>query len=256
MTEIDLTGRTAWVTGSARNIGKAIATELAESGAEVAVSNRSSTEELEAAVSDIRSRTGAEVVGVQLDVGDPASVMDAVDEIHTELGPVDILVNNAAVRPHTPVADITIEEWNRVMRTNLTGPFLCTQAVLPDLQASEAGRIISMSGSDAFFGKPHRLHVASTKAGIFGLTRGLAQEFAEDGITANCVVPGIADTDRTARGQSDPDYEPYREHIPLGYICGPEEIAPMVAFLASEAAGYVTGQVLSVNGGLFPTIRF
>ncbi|MFC7133246.1 MULTISPECIES: SDR family NAD(P)-dependent oxidoreductase [Salinibaculum] len=256
MTDIDLTGKTAWVTGSARNIGKAIAAEMAASGANVVVSNRSNEAELDAAVADLRERFDTSVIGVQTDVSDPDAVLDAVETIGQELGPVDILVNNAAVRPHNPVEDITLEEWNTVVGTNLTGPFLCARAVVPDMREAGWGRIITMSGADAMFGQSNRLHVASTKAGLFGYTRALAHELAEDGITSNCIAPGIAKTDRAGEGQGQPDLEPYRQRIPLGYICDPEEIAPTATFLASDHGGYITGQVVHVNGGLFPTIRF
>jgi 3-oxoacyl-[acyl-carrier protein] reductase len=256
MTEIDLTGKTAWITGSTRNIGRAIAAEMAASGADIVVSNRSSEEELASAASDLRGTYDVDVIGVQTDVGDPEGVLDAVERIRTELGPVEVLVNNAAVRPHTPVEDISLSEWNTVVRTNLTGPFLCARAVVPDMREAGWGRIITMSGADAMLGGTNRVHVAATKTALFGLTRALARELADDGVTANCIAPGVAATDRGDGGQDTPDLDSYRERIPLGYICNPGEIAPMAAFLASDLGGYVTGQVIHVNGGLFPTMRF
>jgi NAD(P)-dependent dehydrogenase (short-subunit alcohol dehydrogenase family) len=256
MTEIDLTGKTAWVTGSARNIGRSIVTEMAASGADVVVTNHSNNAELEATVSDLRAEYDIDVLGQQVDVGDPDAVSTAVTRIDEKVGSVDILVNNAAIRPHTPIEDLTLEEWNDVLRTNLTGPFLCARAVVPGMRESGWGRIIAMSGSDALFGRANRVHVASTKAGLFGYTRALAYELADDGITVNCIAPGIAQTDRKGEGQSQPNLEKYRQHIPLGYICDPDDIAPIATFLASEQASYITGQVVHVNGGLLPTTRF
>lgn len=255
MTQIDLSGKTAWVTGSARNIGRAVVSEFAACGADVIVSNRENSAELESTVVDIRNRADGEVHGVQLDVGDPASVRSAVGEIHANLGDIDILVNNAAIRPHSSLSELSLDDWERVLRTNLTGPFLCTRSVIGDMVDNEWGRIISISGSDAFFGKPNRLHVATTKAGILGFTRAIAQEFAEYNITSNCIVPGVVNTDRRT-GQGDPDLQTYRDHIPLGRIGDPEELAPVLSLLATDLGSYITGQEFHVNGGLFPTVRF
>jgi NAD(P)-dependent dehydrogenase (short-subunit alcohol dehydrogenase family) len=256
MTEIDLTGKTAWVTGSTRNIGKSIVTEMAASGADVVVTNHTNEAELNATVSDLRADYDTEVLGLQVDVGDPHAVSAAAAEINDTVGTVDILVNNAAIRPHTPLEDISLKEWNSVLQTNLTGPFLCARALVPEMRESGWGRIVTMSGSDALLGRANRVHVASTKAGLFGYTRALAYELADDGITVNCIAPGIAQTDRKGEGQSQPNFERYRQHIPLGYICDPDEIAPTASFLASEKASYITGQVVHVNGGLLPTTRF
>jgi 3-oxoacyl-[acyl-carrier protein] reductase len=253
----DLSDKTAWVTGSAQNLGKAMVDDLATQGANVVVSNRTNTEKLEKTIEELQEKHDSAVYGVQLDITNEEAVADAVEEIHRNVGSVDVMVNNAAHRPHQAIDDITLEDWNHVLETNLTGAFLCTRAVIPDMIEQGWGRIISISGIDAYFGKPQRLHVVSTKAGIIGFSRALAQELAEHGITSNCVSPGVFRTDRPDDWHPNPEirYQGIRDRTPLQRLGRPEGLSPMIVFLASEESRYVTGQELLVNGGLFPTTR-
>lgn len=260
---LELDGRTAWVTGSARNLGKAMVRDFARQGADVVVSNRKNDAELRETVEELRAEYDVDVTGVQLDIGDPADVDATVEVIHEDLGPVDILVNNAMIRPKQWFEDLELEEWEHVLRTNLTGPFLCTKAVFPDMRENGWGRVVNISGTDAYHGHINRLPVTTTKSGIIGFTRELAQIGAEHGITANCIVPGPFDIEaEKERYYSDvPEqwerrefiWEIKRQRIPLGRIGQPEELSPSVVFMASEEASFITGQVLLVNGGKFPT---
>jgi NAD(P)-dependent dehydrogenase (short-subunit alcohol dehydrogenase family) len=249
----ELDGRTAWVTGSTKNLGRQMLADLAEQGADIVVSNRTSEEELDETAEALDDTYDVEVLGVQVDIGELDSVEEAWNEIEDEFGGVDILVNNAAIRPHRPFKEMTFEEWEEVLRTNLTGAYLCTDAVLPYMERNNWGRIISISGVDAFFGQPERPHVVTSKAGIIGFSRAVAHEFASEGITANTVVPG---TFRTAReGNWEDRYQTVIDRIPVGRLGTPEDLSPMIVFLASEEGSYVTGQTFHVNGGYFPTLK-
>lgn len=253
----DLTGKTAWVTGSTRNLGFAMLRALASRGANVVVSNRQDKSELHRAVAELRREFNVTVFGVQLDITDQQSVAAAVRQIEDAVGPVDILVNNAAIRPFAPLHEVTLTEWNNVLAVNLTGAFLCTQAVVPGMKERRWGRIINIGGQAAYTGRPNRIHAVTSKAGIVGFTRALAQELAPYGITANCIVPGVFRTTRTADWHPNVEehYAAVTELVPLGRLGRPEDLAPAVVFFASEEAGYITGQELFVNGGSFPTVR-
>lgn len=254
----DLTGKTAWVTGSTRNLGRAMLEALAARGANIVVSNRHDREELDKAVAELKERfPKVSVLGVQLDVADEESVKTAVEKIVQAIGPVDILVNNAAIRPFKPLAEMTLADWNHVMAVNLTGPYLCTQAVIPYMKERRWGRIINISGQSAYTGRPNRINTVASKAGLIGFTRALAQELAPYGITANCVLPGMFRTGRVDGWHPNVE-EQYRlaeEKIPLGRLGLPQDLAPAIVFFASDEAGYITGQELHVNGGAFPTVR-
>lgn len=252
-----LDGKIVWVTGSTKNIGRAIAEDFAEQNADVVVSNRSGGKELESAVAEISDAYESRVHGVSVDISDREAVFDAVAEIEEELGTVDVLVNNAAIRPHQSHDDIELSDWNRVLSVNLTGAFNCVSAVTPGMRERGWGRIINISGIDAFFGEADRVHVVSTKAGLLGMTRALATELGEFGITVNCVVPGVFDTERDVEKYPNLEfrYEVHRRRTPLGRLGQPEELSPAVVFLSTDEASFVTGEVLHVNGGLFPTVQ-
>lgn len=253
----ELTGKTAWVTGSSRNLGRAMAEDMARQGADVVISSRSSNEERERTVSELREEYDTNVYDVQVDISDLDSVEGAVDEIRDRAGSVDILVNNAATRPHQAFEDISPEDWDEVLQTNLKGVFHCVRTVLPDMREQGWGRIVNISGVDAVLGKPQRAHVVSTKMGIIGLTRAMAQEFAADDITVNCVVPGVFRTERDPDWHPNPEvrYEGLSRRVPLERLGQPNELSPAIVFLVSEEACYITGQTIHVNGGLFPTMR-
>jgi 3-oxoacyl-[acyl-carrier protein] reductase len=242
-----LQGRAALVTGGVRNIGRAIALALADAGAAVAVCSRSQSADGESVVSEIRSRGGRALYSVA-DVSLEADVARFAEEARKAFGGIDILVNNAAVRRLSPIERMTLAEWREVMGATLDSAFLCARACVP-LMARGRGRIVNIGGLSAHRGAEQRAHVVASKAGILGLTKALAIELAGRGITVNCVVPGAIDTVRDANSAIAP--HPQGFDSPIGRRGKPEEIAAMVAYLASDAAAYITGQTIHVNGGLY-----
>jgi 3-oxoacyl-[acyl-carrier protein] reductase len=253
---MNLSGRTALITGGARNLGKAIAETLGQLGSTVVITNRSSQDELDSTVSELQ-QLGVQAYGFQFDLSVPDSLPAFINSLRQYSLDIDILVNNVGFRPFKSFLDISLGEWLTVLNTNLTGPFLLTQQLVPHMIKNNWGRIINISGTDAFLGKPKRVHVVTTKAGIIGFTRSLAQEMARYSITVNCVVPGAFDTHRAPEWHPAPEvrYAALVQRIPLGRLGHPSELSPMVAFLASDEARYITGQAIHVNGGLFPTVR-
>jgi len=242
-----LSGRVALVTGSGRNIGRAIALELASAGAAVIVNARSSTAEAEAVAEEIRRAGGRAVLAIA-DVSEPAAVDALVDAAVGAFGRLDVLVNNAAVRKETDFANLHYAEWREITSTILDSAYLCSHAVLPHLTASGSGAIVNIGGLSSFTGAAGRAHVIAAKAGLVGLTRGLAHDLARYGITVNCVAPGMIDTSR-ASGK-EPAH--HALHFPLAGRRGrPEEIAALVRFLSGPDARYITGQTIHANGGLF-----
>ncbi|MHB8190918.1 MAG: SDR family NAD(P)-dependent oxidoreductase [Ferrimicrobium sp.] len=237
----------ALVTGAGRNIGRAIALDFAQAGLKIAVNNRSNLGEGDKVVSEIRS-IGGEAVLVQGDVSDPEAVALMVRQTEETLGPVDVLVNNAAVRPHTSFVDMTLEEWNWVVGVGLTGAFLLSKAVVPGMIAKGGGCIINISGRDGFVGRAARAHGSAVKAGLHGFTKAIAKELGPLGIRVNTVVPSLIDTTRPAEWYPNWEEEMHREDIPLGHMGRSEDIARACTYLLE--AGYVTGQALHVNGGV------
>ena len=241
-----LQGRVAIVTGSARNIGRAIAHALAEAGAAVVVNAKSSAQEAETVVQEIRNR-GGQAVTKLADVGQPEQAASLIDAAVQAFGRLDILVNNAAVRREIDFERLDYEEWRAITATILDGAYLCARAAAPYLSAARGGSIVNIGGLSSFTGASRRAHVIAAKAGLVGLTRALAHDLAPHHITVNCVAPGLIDTER--RG---PEPAHHAKHATLlGRRGTPEEIAAVVRFLCGPEARYITGQTLNANGGVF-----
>ncbi|HEY4164184.1 MAG TPA: SDR family oxidoreductase [Dongiaceae bacterium] len=246
----DLAGRVAIVTGSARNIGRSIATALAVAGAAVVVNARQSRAEADAVADEIVKSGGRAVVALA-DVTAPEGAQAVIKTAIDAFGRIDCLVNNAAIRKEAPFAELSFAEWRNVLGVILDGAFLMSQAALPHLLKSDAASIINIGGMSAHTGAANRAHVVAAKAGLVGLTRGLANEFAKDGITANCVVPGMIDTVRGGTASSASPLH-HAQHQPLiGRRGLPGEIAALVEFLAGPNARFITGQTIHANGGTF-----
>ena len=241
----NLSGRVALVTGSGRNIGRAIALELAGAGAAVMVSARASAAEAEAVAAEIRGGGGRAAVKLA-DVADPASAAALIAATVEAFGRLDILVNNAAVRREVDFASLDYREWRDIIGTILDGAYLCSHAALPHLMASGSGAIINIGGLAAHTGASRRAHVIAAKAGLEGLTRALAHDLAPHGITVNTIAPGLVDTVR------DKLPSHHAAHKPLvGRLGKPGEIAALVHFLCGPDARYITGQTIHANGGVF-----
>jgi 3-oxoacyl-[acyl-carrier protein] reductase len=242
----ELAGRVAVVTGSARNIGRAIAIALAAGGAAVVVSAKRARAEADAVAEEIRAK-GGRAAAALADVGDPASAAGLIDTAVKEFGRLDILVNNASVRRETDLAALEYAEWREILATTLDGAFLCSRAALPHLIAAGGGSIVNMGGLSAHTGASRRAHVIAAKSGLVGLTRALAHDLAPHQVTVNCVAPGMIET---VRAGAEPAHHAGKTP-PVGRRGTPEEIASTVRFLCGPGARYITGQTIHVNGGLF-----
>ncbi|MSO82901.1 MAG: SDR family oxidoreductase [Acidobacteria bacterium] len=242
----ELAGRVAVVTGSARNIGRAIALALASGGAAVVVSARQSAREAETVAEEIRQMGGRATVAMA-DVGDPAAAAGLINAAVEHFGRLDILVNNASVRREVDFADLDYREWREIMATTLDGAYLCSHAALPHLIASDAGAIVNIGGLSSHTGATRRAHVIAAKAGLVGLTRALAHDLATHQVTVNCVAPGMIETARTG---AEPAHHAGRTP-PVGRRGTPDEIASLVRFLCGPDARYITGQTIHANGGLY-----
>lgn len=246
---INLSGKIALVTGSTRGIGRATAKRLAEAGATVVVTGRVEERAKEVA-RRIEEETGAKAMGVGLDIGDPRSIDEAYSKVMEAFGGVDILVNNAGINRDTLFIRMKVEDWEEVVRINLTGTFLMTQRVVKDMMRKRWGRIINLSSVVGFTGNVGQANYTATKAGIVGFTKTLAKELAGRNITVNAVAPGFIETDMT-EALPEEVKEAYLKQIPMGRFGKPEDVANVIVFLASDLAGYITGEVIHVNGGLF-----
>ena len=247
MAEKELEGRVALVTGASRNIGRAIALALADAGAAVVVNARVALDEARAVVKEIEGRGGKAVASLA-DVSDEQAVSTMVRSTVENFGRLDILVNNAAVRDVTPIDAIDFATWKRITGIILDGAFLTTKASLLALRRSGAGAIVNIGGMSGHTGAAGRPHVVAAKLGLVGLTRALAHDLAPDGITVNCVVPGLIDTQRGVSSGTKTAH--LREGL-LGRHGKPEEVAAAVRFLAGPDARYITGQEWHVNGGAY-----
>jgi 3-oxoacyl-[acyl-carrier protein] reductase len=242
----NLQGRVAIVTGSARNIGRAIARTLADAGASVVINAKSSATDADAVVREVRD-AGGQAVAKIADVGQPEAAASLIDAAIQAFGRLDILVNNAAVRREIDFEKLDYQEWRAITATILDGAYLCARAASPHLIAAGGGSIVNIGGLSSFMGAARRAHVIAAKAGLVGLTRALAHDLAPHHITVNCVAPGLIDTDR--RG---PEPAHHAKHATLvGRRGTPEEVAAVVRFLCGPEARYITGQTLHANGGVF-----
>ena len=241
-----LTGKKAIVTGASRGIGLAIATELAREGADVAILSTSVKEDLAAKLS---SELGVQVKSYACDVANSATVQAVFKQIIADMGTVDILVNNAGITRDGLLMRMKDEDFDAVIATNLRSVFLCTRAVARTMMGNRSGHIVNVSSINALRGQAGQSNYAAAKAGVIGLTRTNAMELAARGITVNAVAPGFIDTDMTAKLGAE-IREKYASQIPLGRLGQPEDVAKLVAFLASDDAKYITGQIIGVDGGL------
>ena len=244
-----MNARTAIVTGGASGIGGAISRRLAADGTMVAIFDLNG-DAAEAAAGSIEE-TGGKAVGLPVDVTDRAAIDAGVAEVRARLGRPTILVNSAGMSVDGPFLDITAETWNRVLAVNLTGTFDCCQAVLPGMVEEGWGRIVTISSSSIHSGSPGLAGYVASKSGVVGLTKVLALEFAKRGITVNTIPPGFIDTPmlRGTVQRGFIDLEQQTARTPVGRIGQPEDVAAACAFLVSEEAGFITGQIIGVNGG-------
>ena len=248
MSEKELAGKVAIVTGAGRNIGRAIALALAQAGAAVVVNVRSNQAEADSVVREIAA-AGGQALAVAGDVADPNTASALADAALKAFGRIDILVNNAALRGEKPFEQMSYADWREVMNVTLDGAFHCVKACLPALRKSGGGTIVNIGGMSAHIGSKHRAHVMTAKAGLVGFSRALAHDLAAAHITANCVVPGAIDTTRPGSSPTP------AHHLTHGTITGergkPDDVAAMVRFLAGPGGRYVTGQTIHVSGGAY-----
>lgn len=244
--------RVAVVTGGASGMGLAIARRLAERGDRVAIFDLQGDAARQAA-KELSTELGTSVLACEVDVVDRTAIDNAVRAVHNEFGPVEIMVASAGIEGYTPVTDITIQEWDRILAVNLTGTFHCIQAVVPDMQAARWGRIVTISSASAQSGAPNRAHYAAAKGGVISLTKALAYELGPVGITVNTIPPGIIDTPMARHGEKDGtlNIRAAAAMMPMRRAGTVEEIAATCEFLCSDGAGYVTGQTVGVNGGFY-----
>ena len=249
MTVLSMQERAALVTGASQGIGRACALGLARSGVQVICAARS-LNKLEAVAEEIRAEGGRAGV-VQLDLGDSGSIAAAAKAAEEQAdGVISILVNNAGVTRDSLAMRMSAEDWNTVIQTNLTGAFLLTQALMRPMVRQRWGRIINIASVVGQTGNPGQANYVASKAGLIGLTKSLALELASRNITVNAVAPGFIETAMTA-ALSDKQRTAILDKIPLGKIGDPNDVAAAVSYLASDGAAYVTGHILSVNGGMY-----
>ena len=244
-----MNGKTALVTGGSRGIGRAIALKLASMGANVAILYAGNAEAAEKTAADIAAQ-GVRSLAVQCDVSDFEQVTAAVARVKEALGPVDILVNNAGITRDKLALRMSPEDFDRVLAVNLNGAFHTIRALYADFMRRRSGRIINIASIAGVMGNAGQANYAASKAGVIGLTKSIARELAPRGITCNAIAPGFIETDMTAAMNQDA-FEAMRKTIPLGRVGQPKDVAELAAFLAGDAAGYITGAVIHVDGGLY-----
>jgi NAD(P)-dependent dehydrogenase (short-subunit alcohol dehydrogenase family) len=246
------TSRVAIVTGGASGIGLGIGRRLAADGHAVALLDLDGAAAASAA-EGLRT-DGATALGLACDVADRAAVDACAAQVRDELGPIGILVTSAGIESFLPVGDITPEIWDRIVAVNLTGTFSCAQAVIPDMVEAGWGRIVTIASSSAQSGAPRMAHYTASKGGVISLTKSLAVELARSGVTVNAISPSLVDTPMARKAEAAGDFigvDVVAPMVPLGRAGTPEDIAAAAGYLCSDAGGYVTGQVLGVNGGMY-----
>ncbi len=243
-----LEGKNALITGAAQGIGKSIAIGMAKEGANIAITDVN----IESAqiTSQEVGTTGVKSIAVKLDVSRQDEVTKAFETCITELGTLDILVNNAGITKDTVLLRMKEEDWDTVLNVNLKGTFLCSKEAVKIMAKQRSGKIISISSVVAFMGNPGQVNYSSSKAGIIGLTKTIAKEYASRGIRANAIAPGFIQTAMTDI-LSDDVKDEMKNAIPLGQFGTPEDVANAVIFLASKESDYITGQVIHLNGGMY-----
>ena len=244
---LDLSGKVAIVTGASRGIGRAVAVTLGAAGATVVAAARGSNAQ---ATADAITASGGKATALPLELTEAASIEAMVRATLEQHGRVDVLVANAGITRDQLLLRMKREDWDAVLATNLTGTFLCAQAVVKPMVRQRSGRIVCISSVVGQMGNAGQANYAASKAGIIGFAKSLAREVASRGITVNVVAPGLIDTDMTRAITSQAQAD-WASQIPLGRLGTPDDVAAAVCFLASDAAAYVTGQVLAVNGGLY-----
>lgn len=238
------------VTGSARNIGKAIAIEFAKHEYHLVINGRTHSTEIEKTITEVKA-LGVDVIACCTDVSTPEGAQKLIADTAHHFGRIDVLVNNAALRRHSELEGLTWQEWREVMGAILDSAFLCSQAAAPFLKNSDCASIVMMGGLSAHTGSKERAHVVSAKMGLVGLTKALANDLSEFGITVNCVVPGLIDTVRgESAGQGNPEHH-HKNRTLVGRRGLPEEVAHLVYFLCSEKGRYINGQAIHANGGAY-----
>jgi 3-oxoacyl-[acyl-carrier protein] reductase len=251
---VTLKGKTALVTGASRNIGRAIALAFAAEGADLVLNTRVNREELEAVAAECR-KAGVRVLSVLGDVGDAAAVEAMVGQGIAEMGGIDVLVCNAAIRPHKSITETSLEDWHHVMAVDLHSAFYLAKAVVPGMKERRRGSIIALGGQSAITGRPNTAAVTAAKSGLLGLIRSLAAELGPFNIRANMVMPGVIDTERRYAEwypewkESPPGSPEKLKEIPLRRLGRSEDIADACVYLASDASSYVTGDTIRVMGG-------
>jgi NAD(P)-dependent dehydrogenase (short-subunit alcohol dehydrogenase family) len=247
-----MSGRVAVVTGAASGIGLGVAHRLAADDTALALLDRDGDRVKRAA--QALADQGRAAIPYEVDVADRAALEQIFADVRRQLGPITILVTSAGIESFDAVADITPEKWDHILAVNLTGTFTCMQLAVPDMTAEGWGRIVTISSSSAQSGAPHMAHYVASKGGVIGLTKAFAREFAGQGITVNTIPPTLVDTPM-ARNAAEignvPSIDDLGKMVPVGRAGTPDDIAAACAFLCSDQAGYITGQVFGVNGGMY-----